>query len=77
MMEAVAAALVTKANGWREASAQASTKGPATKRMFLRRTAEGKPILLNLVSLTGTPGKVRMFTTTVAVPVGVTLPSGF
>lgn len=73
----VAAALVTKEGGWRAVPGAPQAQGPATRRMFLRRTAAGKPILLNLVELSGMPGKVRMFTTAVEVPPGVTLPPGF
>jgi hypothetical protein len=77
LMDAATAELTTEANGWRALPGNPQTLGPATKRMFLRRSTAGKPVLLNLVALSGVPGKVQLFTTVIEVPAGVTLPPGY
>jgi hypothetical protein len=53
------------------------TRGPVTKRVFLRRDESGRPYLLNLIGLNEPIGKVQLYTTVVAVPAGVALPKGF
>lgn len=76
--DAVAAALVRSGSGgWRAFPEMTASRGPVTKRVFLRRDAKGKVYLLNLVVLTQPIGKIQLYTTTVAVPPGVTLPEGF
>ena len=75
--DAVASALSDKGRGWLAVPALTETRGVATRRVFLRRDGAGKPYMLNLISLAGVPGKVQLYTTTVAVPPDVTLPPGF
>lgn len=77
LLDKVSAELITGTNGWRAVFSASEVRGSVTKRMFLRRTAAGKPMLLNLVGLSGLPGKVQLFTTIVEVPAGLTLPPGF
>ncbi|HEX8414457.1 MAG TPA: hypothetical protein VF637_11335 [Sphingomicrobium sp.] len=76
-MDEVATALVKPALGWKSVPELTETRGVATKRVFLRRDKVGKPYMLNLVGLAGVPGKVQLFTTTIAVPPNVSLPAGF
>jgi hypothetical protein len=76
-MDAVAAALIAPDHGWKAVPGMTEMRGIATKRVFLRRDAAGKPYMLNLVGLKGVPGKVQLYTTTVAVPPGVAIPPGF
>jgi hypothetical protein len=77
-MDAVAAALVHPATGgWRAFPEMTGTRGPVTRRVFLRRDSAGRPYLLNLIGLNEPIGKVQLYTTVVAVPAGVALPKGF
>ena len=76
-MDAIAAALTASAVGWAAIPQMTETRGPATKRVFLRRDPAGRAYLLNLVALNDVPGNVRLYTTIVAVPAGVALPEGF
>jgi hypothetical protein len=77
-VDAVAAALVRPVGGgWTAFPAMTGTRGPVTKRVFLRRDRAGKPYLLNLVGLNEPVGKIQLYTNVVAVPANVTLPEGF
>jgi hypothetical protein len=77
-MDAVAAALVRPVTGgWRAFPEMTGTRGPVTKRVFLRRDRSGRPYLLNLIGLNQPIGKVQLYTTVVAVPADVALPKGF
>ncbi len=76
-VEAVAAALTKPGTGgWTAFPDMTATRGPATRRVFLRRE-KGKPYLLNLISLVQPVGKIQLYTTVVAVPPEVALPEGF
>jgi hypothetical protein len=75
--EAVAAALTRPGTGgWTAFPDMTASQGPVTKRVFLRRE-KGKPYLLNLIELIQPVGKIRLYTTVIAVPPEVTLPRGF
>ncbi|HEU0135392.1 MAG TPA: hypothetical protein VFR28_11265 [Allosphingosinicella sp.] len=77
-MNSVAEALVRPVTGgWRAFPEMTGTRGPVTKRVFLRRDESGRPYLLNLIGLNEPIGKVQLYTTVVAVPAGVALPKGF
>lgn len=77
MVEAVAAALTRRGSGgWTAFPEMTATRGPVTRRVFLRRE-KGRPYLLNLIELVQPIGKIRLYTTVVAVPPEVTLPEGF
>jgi hypothetical protein len=77
-MDAVAAALTRPGSGgWTAFPEMTEARGPVIKRVFLRRGSAGAPYLLNLVGMVAPVGKVQLYTTVAAIPLGVALPEGF
>ena len=77
-VEEVAAALVRPGSGgWTAFPKMTETRGPVSRRVFLRRDSSGKPYLLNLIALVQPIGKIQLYTNIAAVPPNVTLPEGF
>ncbi|TGX52607.1 hypothetical protein E5A73_13200 [Sphingomonas gei] len=75
LTDAVAAGLA--AGGWRAIPEMTATRGTIERRAFLRRDKAGTPYLLNLMTVIGQPGRLRLFTTVARIPPNVTLPAGY
>lgn len=75
LTDIVASGLI--AGGWRAISEMTATRGAIERRAFLRRDKAGAPYLLNLMTVIGQPGKLRLFTTVARIPPGVALPPGY
>jgi len=76
LTDAVAAGL-TAGDAWRAIPEMTATRGAIERRAFLRRDKAGTPYLLNLMTVIGQPGKLRLFTTVARIPPGVALPAGY
>jgi hypothetical protein len=63
--------------GWKAVPAMTAQRGALERRAFVKRDARGAPYLMNLMTLSDPSSKLRVVTTTVRVPAGVTLPPGF
>ncbi|WEJ98010.1 MAG: hypothetical protein P0Y59_13690 [Candidatus Sphingomonas phytovorans] len=73
MTDAVAALIVVR--GWKQAPVT-QTSSAVERRAFVRRDAKGTPYMMNLIAIADATSRLRLFTTTVRVPPGVTLPPG-
>ncbi len=73
---ALAAALLSPALGWKEQPTRQSSPA-AERRMFIKRSAGGKPMLLNVISGLGAAESQPVIVTVTAIPAGVQLPEGF
>ncbi len=76
LTDAVASGL-TAGGAWRAIPEMTGTRGAIERRAFIRRDKAGAPYLLNLMTVTGNPGKLRLFTTVARIPPGVTIPPGY
>nr|AGU10034.1 hypothetical protein [uncultured organism] len=76
LTDAVAAGL-TAGGAWRAIPEMTATRGAIERRAFLRRDKSGAPYLLNLMTILGPAGKLRLFTTVARIPPGVALPAGY
>ena len=69
------------AAGWRKVPGMGGPTGPLDRRVFLRRDAQKRPYLLNLMLVQqpapAAAGKLRLFTSVAAVPPTVQLPEGY
>ena len=72
----LATALASPAMGWKEAPTQQASAA-AERRMFIKRSAGGKPMLLNMISGIGAAESQPIIVTVVALPAGIQLPKGF
>ncbi len=72
----LAAALLSGPLAWKEAPAQQASAA-AERRMFVKRSASGKPMLLNLISGKGAAEAQPIIVTVAAIPASVQLPQGF
>lgn len=74
--QAVAARLVQA--GWKAMPSMTEARGAIERRAFVRRDGKASPYLMNLMTVTTpAPGsKLRLFTTTIAIPDHVRLPDG-
>jgi hypothetical protein len=52
-------------------------RGALERHAFVKRDAQGNPYLMNLMIIGDPSSKLRLITTTVRIPAGVTLPPGF
>lgn len=69
--------LRTPAHGWTRAPALDRLSGPIQRRSFVRRTGNGRTLLLDLVVLTEPVGTFRLMAMVMPPPPGTKLPEGF
>lgn len=62
--------------GWKAVPTMTAQRGTLERRAFVKRDAQGNPYLMNLMIIGDPNSKVRLVTTTVRIPAGVTLPPG-
>lgn len=63
--------------GWKAVPTMTTQRGMAERRVYLRRDAQGSAYLMNLWTIGDATSKLRLITTTVRIPAGVSLPAGF
>lgn len=63
--------------GWKAVPTMTAQRGALERHAFVKRDAQGNPYLMNLMIIGDPSSKLRLITTTVRIPAGVTLPPGF
>lgn len=69
--------LLSPAYGWTRAPALDRLSGPIQRRSFVRRTGNGRTLLLDLIVLTEPVGTFRLMAMIMPPPPGTKLPEGF
>lgn len=62
--------------GWKAVPTMTTQRGMLERRAFVKRDDQGNPYLMNLWVIGDPSSKLRLVTTTVRIPAGVTLPPG-
>ena len=62
--------------GWKAVPSMTAQRGAAERRAFVKRDGQGNPYLMNLWTISDPTSAIRLITTTIRIPAGVTLPPG-
>ena len=62
--------------GWKAVPSMTAQRGAAARRAFVKRDGQGNPYLMNLWTISDPTSAIRLITTTIRIPAGVTLPPG-